>query len=211
VSELRAEYPSLKPEIESKLKEFQRLWEVGSEDDLFRELAFCQMTPQSSAKACWDAVGRLFENGLFYFGTEDELAEAIHPIRFKYNKSRYMIEARRIFLPNGVPCIKRILSVHGKPPAVRVWIVQSVKGLGMKEASHFLRNIGLGAGLAILDRHILRTMKVHGVIRKIPDSISPKTYLRLEKAFLRWAAKLAIPPAHLDLLIWHQATGYLFK
>ena len=94
---------------------------------------------------------------------------------------------------------------------MRLWIVRSVKGLGFKEASHFLRNIGLGTGLAILDRHILRTMKGHGVIRKIPDAISPKSYLRLEKAFLRWAAKLDIPPAHLDLLIWHQATGYLFK
>jgi len=204
-------YPALRPQIMARLAEFRRTWEAGTEDELFQELAFCLMTPQSSATACWEAVERIFMNGLFYTGSDAELAEAIHPIRFKYNKSRYMIEVRTTFLPNGIPCIKRILSIQGDPKAMRHWLARTVKGLGFKEASHFLRNIGLGEDLAILDRHILRTMKARGVIRKIPDSIRPKDYLRLENAFLRWAAKLRIPPAHLDLLIWYQATGYLFK
>ena len=211
VLDLHAEYSSLKREIEIRLNEFKRLWATGSEDELFQELAFCLMTPQSAAAACWEAVGRLFANGLFYYGTEAELAKAIHPIRFKYNKSRYMVEIRSTFLPNDIPCIKRILSIQGDPRAMRMWLVRTIKGLGFKEASHFLRNIGLGEELAIMDRHILRTMKANGVIRKIPDSISAKNYLRLEGAFMRWAAKLRIPPAHLDLLIWYQATGYLFK
>lgn len=208
---LNSDYKILKPRILAKMAEFERLWKSGSEDELFQELAFCLMTPQSPAKACWEAVGRLFEGGLFYTGIEAELVLAIHPIRFKHHKARYMIGARELFLPCGVPCLRRLLEIHGDPPDMREWLVNNVKGLGFKEASHFLRNIGLGEDLAILDRHILRTMKARGVIRRIPDSISRKRYLVSEKKFIRWAERLKIPPAHLDLLLWHQGTGHLFK
>ena len=209
--DLKLLYKTLKPVIEIRIKEFTRLWTSGSEDELFQELAFCLMTPQSSAKACWEAVGRLFRNGLFYAGAAAELSDAIHPIRFKHNKARYMVAARSLFLPGGVPCLRRLLSIQGEPPRMREWLVKNVKGLGFKEAGHFLRNIGLGEDLAILDRHILRTMNAHRVLRKIPDSINRKPYLLFEKKFKQWADRLGIPPAHLDLLIWYQGTGYLFK
>jgi len=209
--EFHSDYKILKPRIEARLSEFRGLWTSGSEDKLFRELAFCLMTPQSSARTCWDAVGRLFDGGLFYCGTQIQLARGIHPIRFKHHKAQYMIAARSMFLPAGTPCLRRLLEIRSDAHGMREWLVKNVKGLGFKEASHFLRNIGLGEDLAILDRHILRTMKAHRVIRTIPDAIGRKHYLALEKKFIRWAERLGVPPAHLDLLIWYQQTGYLFK
>ena len=44
-----------------------------------------------------------------------------------------------------------------------------------------MRNNGMGEKLAILDRHILKNMKLLGVIDKIPDSINRKVYLELEQ------------------------------
>ena len=45
-------------------------------------------------------------------------------------------------------------------------------GLGYKEASHFLRNIGLSEDIPILDRHILKNLVLLGAIDKVPSSIS---------------------------------------
>ena len=59
--------------------------------------------------------------------------------------------------------------------------VRAVTGLGLKEASHFLRNIGRGEDLAILDRHILRNLLRHRVIGRMPKSLTPKRYLVIEE------------------------------
>jgi N-glycosylase/DNA lyase len=88
--------------------------------------------------------------------------------------------------------------------------VVNVKGMGWKEASHFLRNIGY-RDLAILDRHILRNLKLHGVIRSYPASLTPKRYLAIEKAFERFASAVGIPMDELDLLFWSRETGTILK
>ncbi|MBU4134056.1 DNA lyase, partial [bacterium] len=85
------------------------------------------------------------------------------------------------------------------------------RGYGFKEASHFLRNVGKGEKLAILDRHILRNLKNFGAIKEIPQAISGKLYLEIEKKFMLFAKRLKIPPAELDLLLWYKETGKVFK
>ncbi len=86
-----------------------------------------------------------------------------------------------------------------------------MKGLGYKEASHFLRNIGLGFDLAILDRHIMRNLLKYGVIDKIPECITKKCYLSLENEMKKFSDKIDIPLADLDLLFWSEETGEIFK
>ena len=89
--------------------------------------------------------------------------------------------------------------------------MDNVKGLGYKEASHFLRNIGRGKNLAILDVHILRNLKRCGVIRKIPATLTKKTYLDTEERMRKLAANINIPLEELDLLFWSLETGFVFK
>jgi N-glycosylase/DNA lyase len=93
----------------------------------------------------------------------------------------------------------------------RDWLVQKVKGVGYKEASHFLRNIGYEEEFAILDRHILKNLKLLGVIEKIPNSLSKKRYLEIEKRMKEFAERIEIPMADLDLLLWYKETGMIFK
>lgn len=77
--------------------------------------------------------------------------------------------------------------------------------------SHFLRNIGLGYDLAILDRHILRSLVEFKVIDEIPKSLTPKKYLEIEQKMKRFADHLNIPLAELDLLLFYRKTGEIFK
>ena len=81
----------------------------------------------------------------------------------------------------------------------------------MKEASHFLRNIGFGKEIAILDRHILKNLKRVGVIDEIPKTISRKKYLEMETKMSNFCNKIGISMAELDLLFWSEETGEILK
>jgi N-glycosylase/DNA lyase len=94
---------------------------------------------------------------------------------------------------------------------LREWLVKNVKGLGYKEATHFLRNVGRSNGLAILDRHILRNLKRYGAIRAIPKTLSKKEYFRIERRFREFADAVGIPIDELDLLFWSMETGEIRK
>jgi N-glycosylase/DNA lyase len=89
--------------------------------------------------------------------------------------------------------------------------VENVKGLGYKEASHFLRNIGLGEDLAILDRHILKNLALLGVIKEVPTSPTKRIYLEIERKMTAFSKESKIPMGHLDLLLWYKEAGEVFK
>jgi len=83
--------------------------------------------------------------------------------------------------------------------------------LGLKEASHFLRNTGRGEDLAILDRHILRNLIRHGVLRRLPRTLTARRYLDIETRTERFSNEIGIPMSALDLLFWSRETGEIFK
>ena len=209
--EIKELYRDVRPLIEKRLMEFRGIWEKGDDYAMFKEFIFCLLTPQSKAKICWDAVERMEKKSLLMNGDYREVLECLEGVRFKNKKAEYIINSRAIFLENGIPRIKPIISRFKSPEEARDFLVKDVKGMGYKEASHFLRNIGCGENLAILDRHILKNLKFLGKIKDIPQSISRKIYMELENLFLRTAEELDIPPAHLDLLLWFKESGEVFK
>jgi N-glycosylase/DNA lyase len=204
-------YAAIKDTIISRLEEFRRIWETGDDECIFAELVFCILTPQSKAKSCWTAVRNLSEKNLLLQGHAKRVAEELNIVRFRNRKAEYICEARRRFSNKGNLTVKSELCKLGNPFEARDWLVQNLKGLGYKEASHLLRNFGLGENLAILDRHILKNLKSLGVISKIPDSLSKAQYLDIEKKMLEFADRINIPVSHLDLALWYKETGEVFK
>ena len=211
VKEIKSIYLRIQNDIKNRLDSFEQLWASGSELDIYSELAFCLLTPQSKAKSCWPAVENLVENNLLFEGSKSQLSEELNCVRFKNTKAGNLINIRKLFLNNGELSIKTKLEQFEDPYQTREWLVENIKGMGYKEASHFLRNIGFGEKLAILDRHILKNLKGYGVISEIPDSISRKKYLEMEKKMTEFSDKIRIPLAHLDLLLWYKETGEIFK
>ena len=197
------EYKNKKDDIQKRLHEFKEAGK-GTAKDIFTELCFCILTPQSNARQCDKAIKELKKKRLLFKAP----AGVIRPVlkgrsRFHNKKAGYLVSARRSF-------DKSILSA-GNIIDVRKRIVDNIKGLGYKEASHFLRNIGLGKDIAILDRHILKNLKVYGVIDGIPSSISVKSYLDIEEKARVFARMIGIPLGELDLLFWSRETGEIFK
>lgn len=177
----------------------------ASKNRLFEELCFCLLTPQSNAVTCDSIIQELRRLDLIFEGSERELRPFLKKARFYRKKASYLVEARQKFLsPESV-------SLKQDPRIIRDWLVEHIKGLGLKEAGHFLRNIGLGEDLAILDIHILRRLKSLGVIRDIPSSLGRKKYLEIEEKMRAFAQECNIPLGHLDLLFWSMGTGFIFK
>lgn len=205
--ELKALYAGVKDKIVARLSEFKR----RSEEAVFLELCFCLFTPQSKAKSCWAAVEGLRAGGLLYTGTPTQIAKAVTGVRFHNHKAGYLVEARGRFVCSGECRVSAALSGFKDAFEAREWLVKNVKGMSYKEASHFLRNIGRGGRLAILDRHILKNMKALGVIDEVPRALNRNTYLELEQELLKFSDAVGIPPDHLDMLLWYKEAGEVFK
>lgn len=204
-------YGLKKDEILLKLENFKQIWLSGDDEKIFVELAFCILTPQSKARLCWNAVLSIEEKGLFAKEDVEQIEKELHRVRFKNKKARYIVASRKFLTNNGKLCIKSVLSKFNDIYECRAWLVENIVGIGCKEASHFLRNIGLGKNIAILDRHILENLKQLGVIEDIPKSISKAKYLLIEKDMKEFARQIGIPLLHLDLVLWCKETGEVFK
>jgi len=208
VEELMQLYNPVKPQIEARLMDFRHIWETASDEDLFRELVFCLLTPQSKAKTCWKAVQRLDQKCMMAEAMPAQISEELVGVRFNLRKGEYICLARNMFSSRS---LRAMLAEFAGPTAARVWLVENVKGLGYKEASHFLRNIGLGEDLAILDRHILKNLSLLGVIKEVPSSPTKKMYLEIERKMTAFSKEAKIPMGHLDLLLWYKEAGEVFK
>ncbi|HIE14097.1 TPA: N-glycosylase/DNA lyase [Candidatus Bathyarchaeota archaeon] len=210
VKMLHEVYKRRRNEIQKRIFEFKNLLK-RPEEDIFVELCFCLCTPQSRATTCWNVISKMVKEGILFYGSADDIALCLKGVRFRRNKAAYIIEARRLFAEKGQIKIKSILLEFKNPLVARNWLVKRVKGLGMKEASHFLRNVGLGLDLAILDRHVLRSLKELNVIRNVPRTLTKKVYEDIEEKMRIFSRKVEIPMADLDLLIWSIKTGFVFK
>jgi N-glycosylase/DNA lyase len=211
-TEIKKLYHPVQEDIKSRLNEFKEVWEKGNDKDIFTELAFCLLTPQSKAKSCDYAVNILKDKDLLFKGNKTQIGKVLRGcVRFHNTKAKNILSARKEFAKEGSIFIKPAIAQFKDPEEAREWLVSSIKGMGYKEASHFLRNIGMGEDLAILDRHILKNLKLLCVISEIPSSLSRKKYLEIEKQMRTFAENVKIPMSHLDLLLWYKETKEIFK
>ena len=205
MQELRKFYSEKKDEIAGRLREFSQL-QSAKDKKLFYELCFCIMAVQTSGVRSWKVAENLQEKKFFEQGQSPEKLLREGYIRFHNNKSKHLLEMRSKFSE-----IAGMLKAGRSEEKMREWLVENVKGVGWKEASHFLRNIGRTQQLAILDRHILRNMARFGFADGMPKTLTKNKYLELEQSFIKMARELKMEPAELDLLLWAKETGFVFK
>ncbi len=208
IEELMKHYNPVKRLIEARLTDFRRIWETATDEELFLELAFCLLTPQSKAKTCWKAVERLNKKCMIKSSEPEQISQELGGVRFHQRKGEYICRARNMFQARS---LRDTLEGFSSPAKAREWLVENVKGLGYKEASHFLRNIGQGENLAILDRHILKNLALLGVINEVPTSLTKRSYLEIERKMTAFSQVAKIPMGHLDLLLWYKEAGEVFK
>lgn len=181
----------LKTVINGRLGEFSK---ARSNNDVFSELCFCILTANFNAEQ-GIRIQKEVGNG-FISLSEKGLVKKLKSLgyRFPNIRSKYIIEARKY---------RNDLIMN------RDWLVKNIKGLGYKEASHFLRNIGFN-DYAIIDFHVIDLLVKHGLIIK-PKTLTKNKYLEIEELLRGIGNSLGLSLGELDLYLWYLETGKVLK
>ena len=176
----------------------------ASREDLFGELSFCILAANTSAEMGIRVQNAIGNRG-FLEMEPDELRSELNRIRCRFynNRSRFIVEAREI--ADDLP---EIVNSENTEEA-RDELVRRVKGIGYKESSHFLRNVGT-FDFAILDKHIVGMISRDMGVEPI-KSFSRKKYMEMEGHFKDLAREFNLKPGVLDLHMWKIATGKVLK
>jgi N-glycosylase/DNA lyase len=188
--------------IQKRIGEFKELNKKPS-DELFKELCFCILTANFNAEKSikiQNEIGECFLND-----SEDDLAKKLKNLGHRYpnTRAKYISESRKC-----KESLKEVIQFNDKKK-LREWIVNNVKGLGYKEASHFLRNIGFD-DFAIIDFHIVDILVKHNLIER-PKTLTKNKYLEIENVLRTIGKKTNLTLAELDLYLWYLETGKILK
>ncbi len=198
--------PSVRERVERRMREFDKIRESDC-NRIFSELAFCLLTANYSAHGGIRIQEAIGEEGFLSLSMEElaiELRRLGH--RFPNARATYIVEARQKL---DTICRKIKHTSDKEAFLLREWLVKNIRGLGYKEASHFLRNTGFRS-VAIIDYHILDLLARYGIIVK-PKHMNKNTYLRIERVLQRISENLGIPLGELDLYLWYMETGRILK
>ncbi|MEM4215734.1 MAG: N-glycosylase/DNA lyase [Candidatus Anstonellales archaeon] len=190
--------------IDKRVKEFKRAGK-SSKQRIFSELCFCILTANYSAEG-GIRIQKEIGDGFLKMG-EKALAKKLKKLghRFPNTRAKFIVEARKKFAKK----IKEIVFSFDDGREAREWLVKNVKGLGYKEASHFLRNVGF-MDLGIVDFHIVDLLVKNRIIKK-PKTITRKKYFEIEDVLKKLAERTGLEPGELDLYLWYIETGKVLK
>ena len=198
-------------EIRARLAQFRSVWEAGTDERLWEELVFCIFTAGASARMGLRSVEAV--RHLLSEGNQAELTKALLGVhRYPAARPGYIVVTRDYLREDFGMRLRERLESFDDPLARRDWLAQTrrIKGLGYKEASHFLRNIGF-RGYAILDKHILRSLAELGEIESPEPPATRARYLATEERLRQFARRVRIDFDELDLILWSMKTGEVLK
>lgn len=211
VEKIRSAYTERRDEIRSRLAEFGAVWERGDDRELWEEMVYCFFTGGCSARMGLRSIDAV--RPLLMTGDQPELANALSGVhRYPNARSRYIVASREFLLEHCGMRLRNKLESFDCPHERRDWLVRErgIKGLGYKEASHYLRNIGF-RGYAILDKHVLNSLAELSIIDDPKPPNTRSRYLMVEEKFKELTAKLGIDFDELDLVLWSMKTGVILK
>lgn len=189
--------------ISKKIKQFKSFSKKSSQD-IFQELCFCLMTANFNAKRAVEIQEKC--GCLFLTGTEAQLAKLLKANGHRFPNTR----AHFIFLAqeHKDDIKEKLFSIKDRYEK-REWLVKNIKGLGYKESSHFLRNIGF-LDYAIIDFHIVDILVDNKIVKK-PKNLNKDAYLKIEKKLEGLAKETKLTLGELDFYLWYMETGTIYK
>ncbi len=213
VEDIRASHQTRKKEIRARLDQFRDVWRKGSDALFWEELVFCIFTAGASARMGFRAVEAV--RPLLMNGEREEMTLALRNAgahRFPVARPGYIVVTRSYLREHCKMALRKKLESFADPIERRDWLAQEkqIKGLGYKEASHFLRNIGL-KGHAILDKHVMSCLMDLKVVETSKPPSTRARYLEIEGRLRVFAREIRIDFDELDLVLWSMKTGEVLK
>ena len=198
-------------EIRGRLSEFAAVGKRGTDEDLWEEMVFCFFTGGCSARMGLRSLEAV--KPILMTGDQTELAGALSGVhRYPNARARYIVASREFLREHCDLKLRKKLWSFGCRLERRDWLVQEkgIKGLGYKEASHYLRNIGF-TGYAILDKHVLNCLAELKIINEPKPPNARSKYLMIEDKLKKLTEITRIDFDELDLVLWSMKTGVILK
>jgi N-glycosylase/DNA lyase len=188
--------------VKKRIDVFKNM-DKSSNDELFKEICFCLLTANYNAEKSIKIQNEIGD--CFLTDTKEEISKKLK------NYGHRFPNARAEYISESLKCKDKLNEIVQFPDkrALRDWIVNNVKGLGYKEASHFLRNVGFD-DYAIIDFHIIDILVENNIIKK-PKSLTKRKYLEIEEKLRKLAKETGLTLAELDLYLWYLETGKILK
>jgi N-glycosylase/DNA lyase len=195
-------HSSIQTTIQQRIQEFKTI-DTHSAEELFQELCFCILTANFNAERSIHIHAQL--SNCFCSDTKETLAKKLKEQGYRFPNTRAAFIVESASKKNILPTMIQTLQHEER----RAWLVDNIKGLGYKEASHFLRNIGFD-DYAIIDFHILDLLERYHLIKK-PKTLTTKQYRKIEHVLQKLATKTNLTLAELDLYLWYLETEKILK
>lgn len=211
LKKLRDSYALKRAPIRNRLREFREIYDSGTDESIFEELVFCICTAGASAKMGLKSLEAA--RGVLVGGSLNTLRRRLSGVhRFPNKRPEYIVHTREYLKSEHGFKLKDLIKSMTEPMERREFFAanKDIKGIGYKESSHFLRNIGF-SGYGILDKHILNTMHEFGIINSPKPPVKRDDYLVIERSFIQFSEDIGIHVDELDLLLWSEKTGEILK
>ncbi len=213
IESLRVAHAAQRKEIRARLREFRQVWQTATDARLWEEMVYCIFTAGASAKMGLRSVEAI--RPLLAEGHPDAMTRALVSAgahRFPNARPVYVVTTRDYLQVSFSMKLRKRLKSFSDPVERRDWLATEprIKGLGYKESSHYLRNIGF-KGYSILDKHIVRCLAELGVVDSPKPPANRSRYLDTETKMRQFSGEVGIDFDELDLVLWSMKTGEILK
>lgn len=205
-----------------------RNWDEMSEGELWGELCLCILSSNVPYELAKSAFFHLREMSLLEPKWITQTSNSVRIIAQELSKSIYLpkkkngqyrkyrfpnIRAKNIVGATETLYVKnfglvRILEKEKSEQETRCFLAKNISGVGLKEASHFLRNIGYSESLAIIDTHVIAFLEdIEALPQDTIRTVTPPIYMRLERILQELCISLNLNLSTFDMAIWHYMRG----
>lgn len=203
----------------------RRDWRQMKEEELLHEATICIFSSQLLFEMAVAMADHLRETGILRSDSRRECSEEFEhrlcaalsvPIPFTNSDGERRISYPRFKNRFSFLLTKTIFAIYGQSKTIRDFLVSAhdakearevliehIYGFGPKQASLFLRRVGYGEDLAILDVHVLDYLDLAHGISFSPNRLGKLSfYEEVEDAFREIASNFGHSVGCVDLATW---------
>lgn len=200
-------------EIRGRIEEFRHIGTLGSNEDIFFELVYCMLAAGTSAELAFKVHNILRKDDFIISANQKQIIQKLKTCYRFYNlRGEYIYQTREYFRKNFNFDFKKIIKDNYSLEGRRDFFAEdkNIIGIGMKVASHFLRNIGF-MEYAILDKHVIQIMKEFNLISDKFKISNKMKYIECELVLRELGEYVNLTMGELDFVLWYYKTGKIIK
>jgi N-glycosylase/DNA lyase len=212
------EYDTVADLLDSRPK-----WYKMTEEELWQALCLCILSSNVPYESAQSALSHLTNKGYLRIrwivktpSSQNLIAKELSkpfylPIkldgscrkyRFPNVRARNLVQAARVMFSEKL-CLSDLLAGHSSESTVREILVDKIPGIGLKEASHFLRDIGYSDNLAIIDSHVASFLaEIKAISLEEVKTINRSTYFELENILQELCKEHNVSLSVFDMAVW---------